>query len=106
MTEIDSRHFPLPLNSNICVLIIIHWLQYTTWCTDKGLAYNSLCTCDNYLQHCCDPRILYLLKFLNLADVQILKVLWFVDGVVMFWCHSSGSAKGWVTGKNVPLLLK
>lgn len=24
----------------------------------------------------------------------------------MFWCHSSGSAKGGITLKNVPLLLK
>lgn len=54
----------------------------------------SVPDCDNYLQHCRDPRISYLLKLLNLAYVQILKVLWFVDGVVMFWCHSSGSAKG------------
>lgn len=62
--------------------------------------------CDNYLQYCHNSRISQLLEFLNSADVQIWKGLWFVDGVVMFWCHSSGSAKGGITVKNVPLLLK
>lgn len=61
----------------------------------------SVPDCDNYLQYYHDPRISYLLKLLNLADVQILKGLWFVDGVVMFWCHNSGSANGGITVKCV-----